>query len=49
MMRYFSIDLEVNHTHKYLILEKDKKSDSLFKYEKLDLKTLQYDLYIEKK
>ncbi len=49
MVRYFNIDMEVNQKHKYLILEKNQKTDSLFKFEKLDLETSKYDLYIQKK
>jgi 4-amino-4-deoxy-L-arabinose transferase-like glycosyltransferase len=45
LMRYFNISLESGNNKTYYILDKSMKADSTMNFKKVDLETLQYDLY----
>ena len=45
LVRYFNISLETNYVNNYCIIDKTIQTDTLTDYKKVDIKTLQYDLY----
>ena len=45
LMRYFNISLETNYQNNYCIIDKTIQTDTLTDYKRIDIKTLQYDLY----
>ena len=45
LVRYFNISLETNYENNYCIIDKTIQTDTLTDYKKVDIKTLQYDLY----
>ncbi len=45
MIRYFNISLETEGTSNYLILDKGLQPDTVFKYKRIDIETLKYNLY----
>jgi 4-amino-4-deoxy-L-arabinose transferase-like glycosyltransferase len=45
LVRYFNISLETNYQNNYCIINKTLQTDTLTGYKRIDIKTLQYDLY----
>lgn len=45
LMRYFNISLEPKFHNYYFILDNSLRADTLTGYKKVDIKTIQYDLY----
>jgi len=45
LIRYFNISLETGYKNKYLIIDRNIHTDTLTNYKKIDIKTIQYDLY----
>lgn len=45
LVRYFNISLESNYQNNYCIIDKTIQTNTLTGYKKVDIKTLQYDLY----
>lgn len=48
LMRYFNISLDVSTNKTYYLVSRSMDSDSIPNYTKMDLKTLEYDLYKRK-
>ena len=48
LIRYYTISLDVNYKNTYCIVYKNSNTDSLVNYKKINIQTLEYDLYKKK-
>ena len=48
LIRYYTISLDVNYKNTYCIVYKNSNTDSLVNYKKINIQTLEYNLYKKK-